>query len=175
MKVSPARSRIVSPGCAASMAGWRFVYMHPLAQTVRVAPCAEAAKRIVAESVHTASRKRCTSRSPVSRISGNYARVSVRRGFRAQEPAGKTSATDRGVYLLSVSRCYSGELSVALQNTTEQFCNNYAERRGITLNEQPQSRHDHGFRAEKETWWCAMTANGRLASTPDRYAQPGML
>src|SRR5215203_4067616 len=38
MKVSPARKRIVSPGTAASIAGWRLVYMHPLAHTVRVAP-----------------------------------------------------------------------------------------------------------------------------------------
>ena len=33
----PARSRIVSPYEAASIAAWRSVYAHPLAQTVRVA------------------------------------------------------------------------------------------------------------------------------------------
>ena len=36
-KVSPARSRMVSPYEAASMAAWGSVYAHPLAQTVSVA------------------------------------------------------------------------------------------------------------------------------------------
>jgi hypothetical protein len=35
--VSPARRRMVSPGAAASIAAWSFVYVHPLAHTRRVA------------------------------------------------------------------------------------------------------------------------------------------
>jgi hypothetical protein len=71
------------------------VYMHPLAQTVRVAPCAEAAKSIVAESVHTASRKRCTSRSPVSEVPGILRGGWPERISGVSDAAGKRSAIDQ--------------------------------------------------------------------------------
>ena len=54
--VCPARSRMVSPGCAASMADWRSEYVQPLAQTVMVAAPAIAGSARRALTINTTRR-----------------------------------------------------------------------------------------------------------------------
>ena len=56
--VSPARSRSVSPGCAALIADWRFEYGQPLAHTLMVAAPTIAGNANAALAINTTRRTR---------------------------------------------------------------------------------------------------------------------